>query len=51
MSASADRLRDTLNNASGQPLTLESISRIALLSRHIVEGKRQAEAFRSPAVL
>jgi hypothetical protein len=37
MSASVDRLRDTLGNASGQPLTLEYISRIALLSRHVVE--------------
>lgn len=37
MSASVDRLRDTLAKASGQPLALEQISRIAQLSRHIVE--------------
>jgi hypothetical protein len=37
MSTSVDRLRDTLNTASGQPLTLEYVSRIGLLSRQVVE--------------
>ena len=37
MSASVNRLRDTLTKVSGQPLSLEHVSRIAQLSRHIVE--------------
>jgi hypothetical protein len=37
MSASVDRLRDTFANASGQLLTLEYISRIAQLLRHVVQ--------------
>ena len=37
MSASVDRLRETLSTAAGQPLTLEYVSRIGLLARQIVE--------------